>query len=303
MPGSFMEELGQIGFTVDSRPGISDMEARQSIGEFTGLVFSTATMVDRNLIDAGTGLTFVARAGSGMDNVDVEHVRSRGIECISSAEGNRDSVAEHAVGMLLSLLHRISNSNYEVNKGIWEREGNRGEELLGKTVSILGLGNTGSEFARRMGSFGVTLLANDTDASVFRTGLARQADMPEIFLETDVLSLHLPLTRETEGLVNEGFLRSFRKSIYVINTARGGMVHSDALVEALESGKVRGACLDVLEVERISPESQLELPWFRSLSRMPNVMMTPHIAGWSHQSKARIAGILIAKIKAHAGRK
>ncbi len=248
---------------------------------------------------------FIARIGAGMEHIDVAYAESKGIKCLSSPEGNRNAVAEHALGMLLTLLNNISKANNEVKDGQWLREPNRGTELKGKTIGIYGYGNTGSAFAKVLMGFDVKTLAYDKYKKNFGNEFAEESLPEEIFSEADVLSLHLPLTDETKYLVDNSFLSRFQKNIYLINTSRGQIVKTDDLVKNLKSGKVSGACLDVLEYEETSfegiksllltPQSLINADW-KYLTESRNIILTPHIAGWSFESSEKMARILAEKI-------
>ena len=276
---------------------------REKIGEellkFDGVVIRSRIKLDKELIDKGTKLKFIARAGAGMENIDVPYAESKGIKCLPSAEGNRDAVGEHALGMLLCLFNNICRADRQVRQGIWVREGNRGVELQGKTVGIIGYGNMGSAFAQRLKGFDCTVLAYDKFRKDYSDGFVKESILEELFEKTDVLSIHLPLTEETKYIVNYSFLEKFRKNIYFINTSRGKQVNTDDLVACMKSGKVLGACIDVLEYESLSFEGldKNNLPEsFRYLTESDRVVLTPHIAGWTHESNEKISATLAEKI-------
>lgn len=275
-------------------------EVLERANAFDGLVIRSRLKVDRELLDACGSLRFIARAGAGMENIDEEYAKQLGIRCINAPEGNRDAVAEHAMGMLLTLFNRINLADREVRSGLWLREENRGVELLGRTVGIIGYGNTGRAFAKRLSSFGTLVYAHDrykenySDEFVIETGLG------SIFEEADVVSLHVPLTEDTIHMVNDEFFQRFHSPIYLINTSRGPVVDTAALVRAMESGKVVGACLDVLEYEGTSFEhlTEGETPEpLQYLLDSPRVILTPHIAGWTHESHMKISQVLMEKIQ------
>lgn len=277
--------------------------SREKIGEelhkFDGVVIRSRIKLDKELIDKGTKLKFIARAGAGMENIDVAYAESRGIKCLPSAEGNRDAVAEHALGMLLCLFNNICRADREVREGIWIREGNRGVELQGKTVGIIGYGNMGSAFAQRLKGFDCNVLAYDKYKKNYSNEFVKECTLEELFERTDVLSLHLPLTDETRFMLNKTFLEKFKKNIYLINTSRGKVVQTDDLVQCMKNGKVIGACLDVLEYEALSFEGldKDNLPAsFRYLAESDRVIVTPHIAGWTHESNEKISATLAKKI-------
>ena len=277
--------------------------SREKIGEelhkFDGIVIRSRVKLDRELIDKGNNLKFIARAGAGMENIDVPYAESKGIKCLPSAERNRDAVAEHALGMLLCLFNNICRADREVREGLWVREGNRGVELQGKTVGIIGYGNMGSAFAQRLKGFECDVIAYDKYIKNYSNEFVRETTMEELFEKTDVLSIHLPLTEETNYIVNRTFLEKFKKNIYFINTSRGKQVKTDDLVECMKSGKVKGACIDVMEYESLSFEGldKNKLPEsFHYLATSDRVVLTPHIAGWTLESNEKISATLARKI-------
>lgn len=269
------------------------------IPDYHAIVIRSKFKITKEIIDAAVHLQCIGRAGAGMENIDVAYAELKGIRCVHAPEGNRDAVAEHALGMLLALFNNIIRADAEVRKGKWLREWNRGVELKGKTVGIIGYGNMGSAFAERLRGFGCKVLAYDKYKSGFGNDVVKESTMEDLFAEADVVSLHTPLTEETYYLLNDGFFNSFRKNIYVINTARGKSLNTADLVENMKSGKVLGACLDVLEYEAVSFEhidhDQLPEP-FQYLIQSDKVVLTPHIAGWTHESNEKIALVLAEKI-------
>jgi len=294
------EELSAMGFQCDDFTGISTDDCKRVIGDYFGAVIRSKITFDTDILEAATQLRFIARVGAGMESIDVEYAKLKGIECFNSPEGNRDAVAEHALGMLLSMLNNLSRADAEVRKGIWRREANRGIEIKSKTVGIIGYGNMGGAFAQRLKGFGCTVLAYDKYKTGFSDEYATECDMEKIFAETDFLSLHVPLTTETRYLVNEIYLNRFRKNIWLINTSRGPVVNTAALVDALKSGKVNGAALDVLEYEKTSFEA-MDAGSFpeplKQLVSFDNVLLSPHIAGWTVESKYKLAKVLADKIR------
>ncbi len=278
-----------------SREGILSV-----IDGYEGVVIRSRIKLDREMLDAAKNLRFIARAGAGMENIDVDHAKTLGIQCFNAPEGNRDAVAEHAIGMLLSLFNRINIADREVRKGIWLREENRGEELLGRTIGIIGYGNTGQALAKRLTGFGVLNYAYDKYLKGFTDTYAIETNMQSIIQEAEVVSLHVPLTDETHHLVNDEFFNRMVNPIYLVNTSRGAVVDTEALVRAIESGKVLGACLDVLEYEQFNFEQieNGELPEaMRYLLRSDKVILTPHVAGWTMESNVKIAHVLGEKIQ------
>lgn len=266
---------------------------------YDGIVIRSRVKINKEIIDRATRLKFIARAGAGMENIDTVYAENKGIRCLLAPEGNRDAVAEHALGMLLSLFNNLCRANREVREGKWIREGNRGVELMGKTVGIIGFGNMGSAFAERLRGFGVNVLAYDKYKIGFGNSFVQEVPLERIFEEADVLSLHTPLTEETRNLINHSFIGQFKKNIYIINTARGKSLNTADLVVNLKSGKVLGACLDVLEYEMTSFENLdiTTLPEaFQYLIQSDKIMLSSHIAGWTHESNEKIARILAEKI-------
>jgi D-3-phosphoglycerate dehydrogenase len=299
---SLKEELRKHAFICEEDFTSSKSEIEKKIFAYDGVVLRSRFDIDKKFIDATTHLKFIARVGAGMEHIDVKYAEQKGIKCLSSPEGNSNAVAEHALGMMLSLLNNICKANSEVKGGKWIREGNRGTELEGKTIGIYGYGNTGSAFAKVLCGFDVKVLAYDKYKKNFGNENVKEASPEEVFLHTDVLSLHLPLTDETKYMVNDSFIRRFKKNIYLINSSRGPIVKTDDLIKNLNSGKILGACLDVLEYEEtsfeeissaVSSHSLVELEYLKSSS---NVILTPHIAGWSYQSSEKMARILVQKI-------
>ncbi len=294
------EELQKAGFVCDLQYEWSKEKVMQELHNYIGVVIRSRFKLDKGILSKGTSLKFIARAGAGMENIDVPFAESMGIKCLSAPEGNRDAVGEQAMGMLLMLLNNLNKADREVRQGIWIREGNRGHEIQGKTIGIIGYGNMGSAFAQRLKGFDCTVLAYDKYKKNYSDEYAKEATMEELFEKADIVSLHLPLTDETHYLANNSFFKKFRKNIYLINTARGKNVKTDDLVEQIKSGKVLGACIDVLEYESVSFEaldaSKLPEP-FQYLIKSDKVVLTPHIAGWTFESHEKIAETLVRKIK------
>ena len=290
------ERLSNAGYTVVNDSSISREVLLDRIHEATGLILTTRITADEELLKNATQLQWIGRLGSGMELIDTTYAASKGIACFSSPEGNRLAVAEHALGMLLSLLHRISSSCLEVQKGIWLREENRGIELSGKTVGIIGYGNTGSELARLLAPFQVDVLANDIVKKEILLPYVTVADVTQIKAEADVISFHLPETELTLGYANKSFFEELQKSPIIINTSRGKVLEIPALLEALEKGQISGAALDVLPNEKLNTYSPVEKQWLSQLSGHPRVILTPHIAGYSQESFLRMATVLLQKL-------
>lgn len=279
-------------------------EVYSQLHDTNGIVIRSRITIDKKFLDKATALKFIARCGAGMESIDVEYASQKGISCLNSPEGNRNAVGEHALGMLLMLFNNLNRADRQVRAGEWIREKNRGHELEGKTVGIIGFGNMGSAFAEKLKGFNCRILAFDKYKSGFANDLVQEATLEEIKQHADVLSLHIPLTTETEFLVNENFINSFAKSFYLINTARGKCVSTHDLVNGLKSGKVLGACLDVYEYEdasfeKFSIESAglKDNPDWIYLTQSEKVILTPHIAGWTIESLRKIAETLVKKIR------
>ncbi len=293
------ETLQQAGFECDLFWDRPKEELIALIGQYEGIVIRSKFKITREIIDSAPHLECIGRAGAGMENIDVAYAESKGIACVHAPEGNRDAVAEHALGMLLCLLNNLKRADAEVRQGIWKRTENRGYELKDKTVGIIGYGHMGTAFAERLAGFGCQVLAHDTNKSHFGNHLVQEASREDLFEKADIISLHVPLTGETAGYINDAFISRFKKNIYIINTARGQCLNTADLVKHLQSGKVRGACLDVLEYESVSFEnldaSKLPAP-MQYLISSDKVILSPHIAGWTHESNYKISKILAEKM-------
>ena len=286
--------MNEAGITYDYRPEISREEIIEILPEYDGMIIRSKTRVDEELV-GNAPLKYVARAGAGVDNLDEEFLESRGIEIFNAPEGNRDAVGEHTIGLILNLLHNLHQGNHEVKLKEWKRESNRGRELGNMTVGILGLGNSGLAVAKKLSGFGCRVIGYDKyiDPSQHPE---YQVDMDQIFQEADILTLHIPLTRETKNLVNEEFLGRFRKSLYFINVSRGEIARLSEVRKAMESGKIIKAALDVMECEKFSKMSEQQSKDFQWLISSGRVIFTPHVAGWSFESYARINEVLLEKI-------
>lgn len=292
------EQLTAKGFVVEEDHSSTYDEVLEKIIDYQGIIIRSRIPLDKNFLTKASHLKFIARVGAGMENIDIETAENLGIKLINSPEGNRDSVAEHVVGMLLILMNRLFIASNEVKNGIWKREENRGDELLGKTFGIIGYGNMGKATAKRLSGFGVEVIFHDILPNL-SDEFATQVSLEELQKRADVLSLHIPLTSETHYLIDEAFISKMEKNFYFINTARGKNLKTKALVEAIESGKVLGACLDVLEYEKSSFENlEIENQDLKYLLDSEKVIVTPHIGGWTHQSKEKLAQVIVDKILA-----
>ena len=278
-------------------------EVLQKINQYDGIIIRSRIPLDKNFLENAQNLKFIARVGAGMENIDLETAKNLGISLINSPEGNRDAVAEHVVAMLLILMNRLFIASEEVKNGIWKREENRGDELLGKTFGIIGYGNMGKATAKRLSGFGVEVIFYDILPNL-EDEFAKQVSLEELQERADILSLHIPLDASTEYLVDKNFISKMKKNFYLVNTARGKNVKTSALVDALKSGKVKAAALDVLEYEKSSFEN-LDISTSLStrnkedlqfLLESNQVIVTPHIAGWTHQSKEKLAQFIVDKI-------
>lgn len=292
----FIEQAESLGYTCDYQPTIKRDDALQVIGEYAGLVIRSKFEVNRQVLDVAHSLRFICRAGAGMDNIDEACAKEKNIALINAPEGNMDAVGEHAIGMLLSLMNNLRIADIQVRGGNWDREANRGHELKGKTVGIIGYGFMGSSFARKLSGFGVNVIAYDKYKTGFSDQYAREVSMEEIVKHSDVLSIHVPLTTETNGLVDDEYLFHFKKPIFFINTSRGKTAKVSAILNAVRNGKILGAGLDVLEVEKFPALG--EQPWFDELKNSGKVMLTPHVAGWTFESYRKISEVMAAKLRA-----
>ena len=292
------EQLTAKGFVVEEDHSSTYDEVLEKIIDYQGIIIRSRIPLDKNFLTRASHLKFIARVGAGMENIDIETAEKFGIKLINSPEGNRDSVAEHVVGMLLILMNRLFIASNEVKNGIWKREENRGDELLGKTFGIIGYGNMGKATAKRLSGFGVEVIFHDILPNL-SDEFATQVSLEELQKRADILSLHIPLTEETHYLVDEDFIPKMDKNFYFINTARGKNLKTKALVQAIESGRVLGACLDVLEYEKSSFENlEIENQDLKYLLDSEKVIVTPHIGGWTYQSKEKLAQVIVDKILA-----
>ncbi|WP_395618548.1 NAD(P)-dependent oxidoreductase [Aquirufa sp.] len=291
---SMTEGLTNLGFEVETRADLSLAEFTSILPAYDGLVIRSKFKITADILTDST-LTFIARAGAGLDLLDVDACLSRGIAVFSANEGNADSVAEHIIGQLLSLAHKLHTADTEVRHGLWEREGNRGFELKGKTIGIIGYGNMGKAVASRLSSFGMSILAYDK----YAPSEDYPASMEQLFEQADIVSLHIPLTSETRGLISVEFIASFKKPIFLINSSRGPIAPLEPLLHGLRSGQIKGLALDVLPNEKLSSWSPVEKELFAEIAAFPATIFSPHVAGWTTESYYKINEVLLEKIKAH----
>ena len=291
-----IETFQTKGYKVMYEPEISYAELLAGMNEVTGLVVTTRLKIDKAVIDAAPALQWIGRLGSGMELIDTEYAASKNIACISSPEGNRNAVGEHALGMLLNLANKIAKSSNEIKEGKWLRDENRGIEISGKTIGIIGYGNTGEAFAKILSGFDVTMLGYDINKIGFGGKFIREAELEQICRYADVISFHVPLSEHTRHMADESFFDRLKNKPFIINTSRGNVVETAALINALKAGTIKGAALDVLENEKLQTLSTTEKEQMDFLLAQDNVLITPHIAGYSHEAFLRMSEVLLAKL-------
>lgn len=294
-----IEMLKKENISIDYHPEYNRDDIIKNIHLYDGIIVRSKIKIDKQIIDLATKLKFIARSGAGMDSIDVEYAKQKNIHCLNSPEGNRDAVGEHTLGLLLALFNKITISDQQVRQGLWLREANRGLEIKGKTIGIIGYGNMGGEFAKRLYGFECRVLAYDKYKTNYANQYAEQASLEELKKECDVLSLHVPLTDETKYMVDKEFINSFQKPFFLLNTSRGKVVNLSDLICALENKKVLGAGLDVLEYENFSNEMSFDNKAKEELNKLfalKNTVLTPHVAGWTKESYYKLSYFLAKKI-------
>ncbi len=294
------EELTRLGFVCDHFPELRPEGYKDILSGYTGIIIRNRIRLDEGLLSSAPGLRFIARVGAGMEGIDTEYASRHGIICLHAPEGNRDALAEHTLGMILALFNRLLKADAEVRQGVWDRAGNRGMELMGKTVGIIGYGNMGSAFAQRLKGFQTEVLAYDKYKKDYGDDFVKETTLEELQLKCDLVSLHVPLTEETRYMVDDAFIRSFRKNFFLVNTSRGQVVRTADLIRNLYTGKIRGAVLDVLEwesatFERLDWDAEEKL--FQALASHDRVILSPHVAGHSDESPYKMAKVIADKIK------
>ncbi|OYD43909.1 NAD(P)-dependent oxidoreductase [Sphingobacterium cellulitidis] len=289
-----LQKLDKAGISYSYQPDFTREQAEEQIPNFDGLIIRSKFQVDKEFIDINPNLKMIGRAGAGMDNIDEAYAASKGIFLIPANEGNRDAVGEHMIGMLLSLMNNLNRGDREVRAGQWNREENRGYELKGRTVALIGYGHNGQAMAKKLSGFDVNVIAYDKYKTGFSDQYATEVSMEEVVRRADVLSFHIPLTRETKGLVDDEYLFHFRKPIFFLMGARGGIVNVPAVIKKLDEGKIIAAAFDVLPVEKFPALG--EQSWYQNLIERDNVLLSPHVAGWTFESYYKLSDVLADKI-------
>ncbi len=292
----FHKKMEAAGHLITEKFSLTKKELMAEIPFYDVLLVRSKFFIDKEIIDVMPNDFIIARAGAGMDNIDEEYARIKNIKLINAPEGNRDAVAEHTIGLLLNLVRNINKSDREIRDKIWLREENRGFELKGKTIGIIGYGNTGKCLAKKLSGFEMNVIAYDKYLSNFSDAYVTEVSINAIKVESDIISLHIPLSSETSHMINRHFFDTLSKKPILINTSRGKVIKTSDLVEALKFGKVLGACLDVLEDERINSLEGDDNEWYKELVNANNVILSSHIAGWTYESYEKISEVLVQKL-------
>lgn len=309
---SLMPMLENIGISYDYAPEITKEEVLAKISDYEGVIIRSKMILDKVFFEKATHLKFIARAGSGVDGIDLEEVKKRDIQLLNAPEGNRDAVAEHTIGLILALFNKINSANTQIHNYVWEREQNRGLELMGKVFAIIGFGNVGKSLAQKLSGFGVEILTYDLQKDDYLSenqkdnernqkennaqNNYKESCLEEIFERADIVSFHVSLNEKSRNMANDTFFESFKKNIFVLNTSRGEVLPLNTLLKYLQNGKILGACLDVLENEKLKTLSNAQKSTFDALLALENVIFTPHVAGWTQESYIRINEVLVKKI-------
>ncbi|MFM1912751.1 MAG: hypothetical protein RIR51_589 [Bacteroidota bacterium] len=290
---NMMDGLLKLGYSYDYKPEIKPEEILEIIGNFQGLVIRSKTKINNTFLDKASNLKFIARAGAGLDLIDEKEAESKGIQIFAANAGNAVAVAEHVLGLLLAISSKIKKAHIEATNGIFDRESNRGWELAGKTIGVIGYGHNGSALVKRLKNFEMNILVYDK----YKSGFEFESNMDEIFKKADIISLHIPATTETIGMVNDSFIQKFQKPFVFLNVSRGNISPLKPLNDGLEKGKIIGAGMDVLPNEKVSTWNEEETKEYVRLMNHPNVIITPHVAGWSVESYEKIPLVLLEQIK------
>ena len=292
-----IDGLREVGIEVDYCPHYDPQQVLECIQNYQGLIVRTKMEINQNVLSQAVQLQFIARAGAGVDNIDTNYCDTKGIQYFNAGEANADAVGEHTLAMLLSLSTRLQKADKEVRASVWDREGNRGWELKGKVVGIIGLGNTGKAVAQKLSGFGVTVLAYDKYLDHYGSPYATESSIQQIQELADVVTLHVPLTRETRHMIDEEWIQQCSKNIVLLNVARGKVVDTAAVVRQLKTGRLKAAALDVLENEKLHTLNSAEKEVFDYLVKSDNVVLSPHVGGWTVESYEKISTVLLQKIK------